>query len=112
MSLYIRDPDICFPCCLLEPPTKFLNKEDENKIVTCENDKVTLCAKVNKEKAKVRWLKDKEPLLGSRFKTSTDGKNHYLIIDPVKRSDSGTFVCDSSTDEMDFIVVVKGRYIL
>ncbi|XP_076120427.1 obscurin [Alosa pseudoharengus] len=90
-----------------EPPTKFLNTEEENKIVTSENDKVTLCAKVNKERAKVHWLKDKEPLMGSRFKTSTEGKNHYLVIDPVKKSDCGRFVCDASTDEMDFTVLVK-----
>ncbi|XP_062390121.1 obscurin-like protein 1 isoform X5 [Sardina pilchardus] len=90
-----------------EPPTKFLNKEEENKLVTTENDKVTLCAKVNKDRAKVRWLKDQEPIIGSRFKTSTEGKNHYLVIDPVKRSDCGRFVCDVSTDEMDFTVVVK-----
>ncbi|XP_041940393.1 obscurin-like protein 1 isoform X4 [Alosa sapidissima] len=90
-----------------EPPTKFLNTEEENKIVTSENDKVTLCAKVNKERAKVRWLKDKEPLMGSRFKTSTEGKNHYLVIDPVKKSDCGRFVCDASTDEMNFTVLVK-----
>ncbi|XP_048094825.1 obscurin-like protein 1 isoform X11 [Alosa alosa] len=90
-----------------EPPTKFLNTEEENKIVTSENDKVTLCAKVNKERAKVRWLKDKEPLMGSRFKTSTEGKNHYLVIDPVKKSDCGRFVCDAITDEMNFTVLVK-----
>ncbi|XP_012689426.2 obscurin-like protein 1 isoform X8 [Clupea harengus] len=90
-----------------EPPTKFVNKEEENKIVTCENDRVTLCAKVNKEKAKVRWLKDKEPIMGSRFQTSTDGKNCYLIIDPVKKSDCGTFLCDATTDGIDFILLVK-----
>ena len=110
VCLYFCNCNICFHCCLLEPPTKFVNKEEENKIVTCENDRVTLCAKVNKEKAKVRWLKDKEPIMGSRFQTSTDGKNCYLIIDPVKKSDCGTFLCDATTDGIDFILLVKGRF--
>ncbi|XP_062390118.1 obscurin-like protein 1 isoform X2 [Sardina pilchardus] len=102
-----KEDKVKFSVTVEEPPTKFLNKEEENKLVTTENDKVTLCAKVNKDRAKVRWLKDQEPIIGSRFKTSTEGKNHYLVIDPVKRSDCGRFVCDVSTDEMDFTVVVK-----
>ncbi|XP_031441608.1 obscurin-like protein 1 isoform X3 [Clupea harengus] len=102
-----KDDKVQFSVTVQEPPTKFVNKEEENKIVTCENDRVTLCAKVNKEKAKVRWLKDKEPIMGSRFQTSTDGKNCYLIIDPVKKSDCGTFLCDATTDGIDFILLVK-----
>ncbi|KAL2081273.1 hypothetical protein ACEWY4_023126 [Coilia grayii] len=90
-----------------EPPTKFVNKDEENKVVTCENDRVTLCAKVNKARAHVSWLKDKEPVMGSRFQKSSDGKKHYLVIDPVKKSDCGRFVCDATTDEMEFIVLVK-----
>ncbi|XP_063069270.1 obscurin isoform X4 [Engraulis encrasicolus] len=90
-----------------EPPTMFVNKDEENQVITCENDRVTLCAKVNRDKAHVGWLKDGESIIGTRFEASTQGRNHYLIIDPVKKSDSGRFTCTATTDEMEFIVLVK-----
>ncbi|XP_068615824.1 obscurin-like protein 1, partial [Brachionichthys hirsutus] len=41
-----------------ELPLKFLNKDGVNKISAYDNESVTLCAIVSRERANVRWLKD------------------------------------------------------
>ncbi|XP_029559434.1 obscurin-like protein 1 isoform X1 [Salmo trutta] len=90
-----------------EPPVKFVNKQARTNISGYENESVTLCAMVNREQAYVRWLKDGELLNGDNIHISSAGKMHTLIINPLKLSDSGGFVCNINTDEMYFIVQVK-----
>uniref|UniRef100_A0A674B4R0 Obscurin like cytoskeletal adaptor 1b n=1 Tax=Salmo trutta TaxID=8032 RepID=A0A674B4R0_SALTR len=74
-----------------------------------ENESVTLCAMVNREQAYVRWLKDGELLNGDNIHISSAGKMHTLIINPLKLSDSGGFVCNINTDEipLENIVALK-----
>lgn len=92
-----------------EPPVKFVNKQARTNISGYENESVTLCAMVNREQAYVRWLKDGELLNGDNIHISSAGKMHTLTINPLKLSDSGGFVCNINTDEMYFIVQVKGK---
>lgn len=92
-----------------EPPVKFVNKQARTTISGYENESVTLRAMVNREQAYVRWLKDGELLNGDNIHISSAGKMHTLTINPLKLSDSGGFVCNINTDEMYFIVQVKGK---
>ncbi|XP_019910064.2 obscurin-like protein 1 isoform X5 [Esox lucius] len=90
-----------------EPPLKFENKQARTFISGYENETVTLCAVVNREGAKARWLKDGRLLNGDNIHMSSEGKMHTLSINPLKTSDSGEYTCDIQTDDMYFIVQVK-----
>ncbi|KAL7882062.1 hypothetical protein AOLI_G00089110, partial [Acnodon oligacanthus] len=62
---------------------------------------------VNRNNATVKWLKDGDQIRDDRFCTTTDGRTHYLTINPLKRSDAGEYMCDVGTDEIHFSVHVK-----
>ncbi|XP_067113960.1 obscurin-like protein 1 isoform X10 [Osmerus mordax] len=89
-----------------EPPVKFMNKQ-AMMLSAYENESVTLCAMVNRDKANVRWLKDGRLLNEDNIHISNEGHTHTLIINPLKLSDSGEYICDVTTDEMYFTVQVK-----
>ncbi|XP_015242826.1 PREDICTED: obscurin-like protein 1 isoform X11 [Cyprinodon variegatus] len=88
-------------------PAKFINKKAKNNISAYENESVTLCAIVSDERANVRWLKDGQLLNEDNIHISSEGKTHKLTINPLQLSDSGEYVCDISTDEMYFSLLVK-----
>ncbi|XP_062312295.1 obscurin-like protein 1 isoform X7 [Osmerus eperlanus] len=89
-----------------EPPVKFMNKQ-AMMLSAYENESVTLCAMVNRDKANVRWLKDGRLLNEDNIHISSEGHTHTLIVNPLKLSDSGEYICDVTTDEMYFTVQVK-----
>ncbi|XP_070694816.1 obscurin-like protein 1 isoform X2 [Pempheris klunzingeri] len=90
-----------------EPPVKFVNKQANSNISSCENESVTLCAIVSRERANVRWLKDGQLLNKDNIHISSEGNTHKLTINPLQLSDSGEYVCDVNTDEMYFSLLVK-----
>lgn len=92
-----------------EPPAKFENKKANNNVTAYENESVTLCAIVSRERANVRWLKDGQLLNGDNIHISSEGNTHKLTINPLQLSDSGGYVCDVNTDEMYFSLLVKGK---
>ncbi|XP_023278851.1 obscurin-like protein 1 isoform X1 [Seriola lalandi dorsalis] len=90
-----------------EPAAKFVNKKASNNITAYENESVTLCAIVSRERANVRWLKDGQLLNEDNIHISSEGNTHKLTINPLQLSDSGEYVCDVNTDEMYFSLLVK-----
>uniref|UniRef100_A0A8C4E6N2 Obscurin like cytoskeletal adaptor 1b n=1 Tax=Dicentrarchus labrax TaxID=13489 RepID=A0A8C4E6N2_DICLA len=92
---------------IVEPPVKFLDKEASKNVTAYENESVTLCATVSRERANVRWLKDGQLLNGDNIHISSEGNTHKLTINPLQLSDSGEYVCDVNTDEMYFSLLVK-----
>ncbi|XP_069554989.1 obscurin isoform X11 [Brachyistius frenatus] len=90
-----------------EPPAKFVNKKESNNITAYDNESVTLCAIVSRERANVRWLKDGQLLNEDNIHISSEGNTHKLTINPLQLSDSGEYVCDVNTDEMYFSLLVK-----
>lgn len=92
-----------------EIPVKFVNKKATHKMLAYENESVTLCAVVSRDKANVRWLKDGQLLNKDNIHISGEGNTHKLTINPLQLSDSGDYVCDANTDEMHFSLFVKGK---
>ncbi|XP_032423839.1 obscurin-like protein 1 isoform X9 [Xiphophorus hellerii] len=90
-----------------DPPAKFLNKKGKNNMSAYENESITLCAVVSSERANIRWMKDGQLLNKDNIHISSEGKTHKLTINPLQLSDSGEYVCDVSTDEMYFILLVE-----
>ncbi|XP_023192529.1 obscurin-like protein 1 isoform X10 [Xiphophorus maculatus] len=90
-----------------DPPAKFLNKKGKNNMSAYENESVTLCAVVSSERANIRWMKDGQLLNKDNIHISSEGKTHKLTINPLQLSDSGEYVCDVSTDEMYFSLLVE-----
>lgn len=86
-----------------------MNKKANNNIVAYENESVTLCAVVSRDRANVRWLKDGQLLDEDNIHISSEGNTQKLTIDPLQLSDSGEYVCDVNTDDMYFSLVVKGK---
>uniref|UniRef100_M3ZYD9 Obscurin-like protein 1 n=1 Tax=Xiphophorus maculatus TaxID=8083 RepID=M3ZYD9_XIPMA len=86
---------------------KFLNKKGKNNMSAYENESVTLCAVVSSERANIRWMKDGQLLNKDNIHISSEGKTHKLTINPLQLSDSGEYVCDVSTDEMYFSLLVE-----
>lgn len=86
-----------------------MNKEAGNNVSAYENESVTLCAVVNRERANVRWLKDGQLLNEDNVHISSEGNTHRLTINPLQLSNSGEYVCDANTDEMYFSLSVKGK---
>uniref|UniRef100_A0A3B4YE62 Obscurin-like protein 1 n=1 Tax=Seriola lalandi dorsalis TaxID=1841481 RepID=A0A3B4YE62_SERLL len=82
------------------PAAKFVNKKASNNITAYENESVTLCAIVSRERANVRWLKDGQLLNEDNIHISSEGNTHKLTINPLQLSDSGEYVCDVNTDEI------------
>lgn len=92
-----------------ESPAKFVNKDENNKILAYESESVTLCATVSCEGANVRWLKDGQLLNEDNIHISSEDNTHKLTINPLQLSDSGEYICDVNTDEMYFSLLVKGK---
>ncbi|KAJ8403432.1 hypothetical protein AAFF_G00352040 [Aldrovandia affinis] len=90
-----------------EQPVKFLNKEKANLLTGYESESVTLSVTASRENATVRWLKDWIEITGDRFHISREGNRHFFTIDPLHRSDSGGYTCDTNGDEMHFSLLVK-----
>ncbi|XP_075958920.1 obscurin-like protein 1 [Anarhichas minor] len=90
-----------------ESTVKFENKRTSNNISAYENESVTMCAIVSRERANIRWLKDGQLLNGDNIHISSEGNTHKLTINPLQLSDSGEYVCDVKTDEMYFSLLVK-----
>ncbi|XP_028810796.1 obscurin-like protein 1a isoform X2 [Denticeps clupeoides] len=90
-----------------EPPVSILNKEELNMLTGYENESIRLNVVLSRENAAVRWLKDWTPISNERFHIGKDGSTHFLMISPLKRSDSGEYTCDANTDEMHFSLLVK-----
>ncbi|XP_051937933.1 obscurin-like protein 1 isoform X5 [Hippocampus zosterae] len=90
-----------------EIPVQFVNKKATHKMLAYENESVTLCAVVSRDKANVRWLKDGQLLNKDNIHISGEGNTHKLTINPLQLSDSGDYVCDANTDEMHFSLFVK-----
>uniref|UniRef100_A0A8C3A796 Obscurin-like protein 1 n=1 Tax=Cyclopterus lumpus TaxID=8103 RepID=A0A8C3A796_CYCLU len=93
-----------------EPLVKFENKKTSNNLSAYENESVTMCAIVSRERANIRWLKDGQLLTGHNIHISSEGNTHKLTINPLQLSDSGEYVCDVKTDEMYFSLLVKGMW--
>lgn len=94
---------------IVEPPVKFVSKGADNNLSAYENESVTLCAVVNRERVNVRWLKDGQLLNEDNVHISSEGNTHRLTINPLQLSDSGEYVCDANTDQMHFSLSVKGK---
>ncbi|KAM8855623.1 obscurin-like protein 1 isoform 15-T15 [Spinachia spinachia] len=90
-----------------EPTVKFENKKTSNNLSAYENESVTMCAVVSRERANIRWLKEGQLLNGDNIHISSEGNTHKLNINPLQLSDSGEYVCDAKTDEMYFSLLVK-----
>ncbi|XP_029314433.1 obscurin-like protein 1 isoform X6 [Cottoperca gobio] len=90
-----------------ELPVKFENKKASNNVSAYENESVTLCATVSRERTNVRWLKDGQLLNRDNIHISSEDNTHKLTINPLQLSDSGEYVCDVNTDEMHFSLLVK-----
>ncbi|KAM9801973.1 obscurin isoform 5-T6 [Syngnathus typhle] len=90
-----------------EKPVKFVNKKATNQMLAYENESVTLCAVVSRDKANVRWLKDGQLLNKDNIHISSEGNTHKLTINPLHLSDSGDYACDANTDDMHFSLFVK-----
>ncbi|XP_049449258.1 obscurin-like protein 1 isoform X14 [Epinephelus fuscoguttatus] len=90
-----------------ELPAVFENKKANKNVSAYENESVTLCAVVSRERSNVRWLKDGQLLNGDNIHISSEGNTHKLTINPLQLSDSGEYVCDVKTDEMYFSLLVK-----
>ncbi|KAK5921290.1 hypothetical protein CgunFtcFv8_025006 [Champsocephalus gunnari] len=91
-----------------ELPVKFENKKPASNITANENESVTLCATVSREITNVRWLKDGQLLNRDNIHISSEGNIYKLTINPLQLSDSGEYVCDINTDQMQFSLLVKG----
>ncbi|KAI4892996.1 hypothetical protein NFI96_027323 [Prochilodus magdalenae] len=102
-----KDDKIAFNVTVQDLPFKFIKKEERTNITAYEEDSVTLCAMVNRDNAPTNWRKDGDQIRGERFCTTTDGRTHYLTINPLKRSDAGEYICDMDTDRIHFSVHVK-----
>ncbi|XP_052421163.1 obscurin-like protein 1 isoform X6 [Carassius gibelio] len=90
-----------------EPPFKFIKKDERTNISAYEEDSVTLRATVNRVNASVKWQRGHDPVRGDRFHTTSDGNNHYLTINPLKRCDTGEYTCHVGSDKMQFSVHIK-----
>ncbi|XP_077072039.1 obscurin isoform X13 [Siphateles boraxobius] len=90
-----------------ETPFKFIKKEERTNISAYEEDSVTLRAAVNRVNAPVKWQRGHDPIKGNRFHTTSDGKTHYLTINPLNKCDTGEYTCHVGSDEMHFSVHVK-----
>lgn len=92
-----------------ELPVKFENKKPASNITANENESVTLCATLSREITNVRWLKDGQLLNRDNMHISSEGNTYKLTINPLQLSDSGEYVCDINTDQMQFSLLVKGK---
>ncbi|XP_033990218.1 obscurin-like [Trematomus bernacchii] len=90
-----------------ELPVKFENKKPASNITAYENESVTLCATVSREITNVRWLKDGQLLNRDNIHISSEGNTYKVTINPLQLSDSGEYVCDINTDQMQFSLLVK-----
>ncbi|KAJ4932905.1 hypothetical protein JOQ06_029743 [Pogonophryne albipinna] len=95
-----------------ELPVKFENKKPASNITANENESVTLCATVSREITNVRWLKDGQLLNRDNIHISSEGNTYKLTINPLQLSDSGEYVCDINTDQMQFSLLVKGSILI
>ncbi|XP_053483414.1 obscurin-like protein 1 isoform X3 [Ictalurus furcatus] len=100
------DDRMYFMVTVQEPPFKFIKKEEIN-IAAYEGESVTLCAVVNRDNGSVQWSKGGKKISDQHFYATSDGRTHYLTINPLKKSDGGEYECNVGTDKAHFSVQVK-----
>ncbi|KAF4087196.1 hypothetical protein AMELA_G00092870 [Ameiurus melas] len=100
------DDRMYFMVTVQEPPFKFIKKEEIN-IAAYEHESVTLCAVVNRDNGSVQWSKGGKKISDQHFYATSDGRTHYLTINPLKKSDAGEYECNVGTDKAHFSVQVK-----
>ncbi|XP_047011817.2 obscurin isoform X7 [Ictalurus punctatus] len=100
------DDRMYFMVTVQEPPFKFIKKEEIN-IAAYEGESVTLCAVVNRDNGSVQWSKGGKKISDEHFYATSDGRTHYLTINPLKKSDGGEYECNVGTDKAHFSVQVK-----
>ena len=77
-----------------------------------EGDEVTFICKLDKEGAKVKWLKDgKEIKPDKKYKIVSDGKVHKLIIKGADKDDEAEYTMQVvGGEETSAPLVVQGKY--
>ncbi|KYO30402.1 hypothetical protein Y1Q_0014309 [Alligator mississippiensis] len=96
------------------PPVRILNKEEAAvPVQAVEGDTVTLMARLSRDAAPVRWLRDRRPLrTGARLQVGSEGPCRSLTLKHAEPGDSGTYCCDAGDDAVHFTLRVKEAPVL
>uniref|UniRef100_A0A7M4FQ79 Obscurin-like protein 1 n=1 Tax=Crocodylus porosus TaxID=8502 RepID=A0A7M4FQ79_CROPO len=75
-----------------------------------EGDTVTLMARLSRDTAPVRWLRDRRLLrAGARLQVGSEGPCRSLTLKHAEPGDSGAYCCDAGDDAVHFTLRVRGE---
>ncbi|XP_019409093.1 PREDICTED: obscurin-like protein 1 [Crocodylus porosus] len=96
------------------PPIRILNKEEAAlPVQAVEGDTVTLMARLSRDTAPVRWLRDRRLLrAGARLQVGSEGPCRSLTLKHAEPGDSGAYCCDAGDDAVHFTLRVREAPVL
>lgn len=75
-----------------------------------ETENIVLTTEVTIEHANVSWFRDGIELKeGNKYEMKREGLSHVLIVKSSEAKDTGTYVCQTAEDKMEFQVQIKGK---
>ena len=84
-------------CHPLEAPVSFTKKLED--VTVAPDNSLTLTCEISKPYARVTWYKDGVRLsYDSRYEIKSRGKEHSLVFDKIKESDSGEYKIKAEND--------------
>lgn len=74
-----------------------------------ETENIVLTTVTTTENVNVSWFRDGVELKeGNKYEMKREGLSHVLIVKSSESKDTGTYMCQTAEDKMEFQVQIKG----
>ncbi|XP_076858629.1 obscurin-like isoform X2 [Brachyhypopomus gauderio] len=102
-----KDDVMDFYLKILDPPLKFMRKNDTDKHFVA-SDAIVLKCELSRANGVVHWYKDNERIVSNdHFTLEEEGVFRSLIVLNAEIKDSGQYICDAKDDKIVFNIKVQ-----
>ncbi|XP_058254104.1 obscurin isoform X8 [Hemibagrus wyckioides] len=105
----VGNEKLAFKVQVADAPAKFQKKSSiKETIAVQETENIVLTTVTTTENANISWFRDGVELKeGNKYEMKREGLSHVLIIKSSEAKDTGTYMCKTAEDKMEFQVQIK-----
>ncbi|KAI3374875.1 hypothetical protein L3Q82_021410 [Scortum barcoo] len=101
---------LVFKLQVTDAAVKFQKKSVKDTCVVQASEKIVLTTELTAESGSVKWFRDGVELKeSSKYEMKKDGLSRTLIVKTTECKDSGSYICQTADDKLEFKVQVKGK---